>query len=77
MSMISTLVPYVQVALSVLLTILVLLQQSGGSSGGALGSGDNFSSVFHTRRGMEKALFIATIVVAILFVLSTFAALVL
>jgi protein translocase SecG subunit len=65
------------VTLAVLLIILVLLQQSGGSSGAALGSGDNFSSAFHTRRGIEKGIFIATIVVAVLFVLSAIAVLVL
>ena len=61
--------PYVQVALSVLLVGAVLLQRTGASLGGAFGA-DNFSSGFHTRRGLEKTLFRATIVLAILFALS-------
>lgn len=76
MSTISSVIPYVQVVLAVILIGLILLQQSGGSSGAGLG-GDNMSSAFHTRRGAEKVFFIATIVAGILFVLSTFVALVL
>ena len=61
--------PYVQIALSVLLMAAILLQRTGASLGGAFGA-DNFSSGFHTRRGFEKTLFRATIVLAILFALS-------
>ena len=65
----ATALPYVQVVLSVLLMVCVLLQRTGASLGGAFGA-DNFSSGFHTRRGLEKTLFRATIVIAILFALS-------
>ena len=61
--------PYVQIGLSALLIITVLLQQTGASLGGAFGA-DNFSSGFHTRRGFERTLFQATIVLGILFALS-------
>lgn len=61
--------PYVQIVLSVLLTLCILLQRTGASLGGAFGA-DNFSSGFHTRRGFEKTLFQSTIVLAILFALS-------
>ena len=61
--------PYIQIVLSVLLIGAVLLQQTGASLGGAFGA-DNFSSGFHTRRGFEKTLFYATIVIGILFALS-------
>ena len=54
--------PYIQVVLSVLVIVFVLLQQTGASMGGALG-GDNFSAAYHTRRGLEKNLFYATLVV--------------
>ena len=64
-----TVLPYVQIVLSVLLMVCVLLQRTGASLGGAFGA-DNFSSGFHTRRGLEKTLFRATIVIAILFALS-------
>lgn len=67
--------PYIQIVLSVLLIICVLLQQTGASMGGAFG-GDNFSAAYHTRRGSEKFLFQATIVIGILFALSAFIALV-
>jgi preprotein translocase subunit SecG len=61
--------PYVQIVLSVLLIASILLQRTGASLGGAFGA-DNFSSGFHTRRGLEKTLFYATIVFAVLFALS-------
>jgi len=67
--------PYIQVILSVLLIACVLLQQTGASMGGAFG-GDNFTAGFHTRRGLERTLFIATIVLGILFAASAFLALI-
>jgi protein translocase SecG subunit len=67
--------PYIQVLLSVVLIVCVLLQQTGASLGGALG-GDNFSAAYHTRRGTEKYLYYATVVVGVLFALSAFVALI-
>ena len=64
-----SILPYVQIALSVLLIIAILLQRTGASLGGAFGA-DNFGSGFHTRRGLEKTLFFATIIFGILFALS-------
>lgn len=66
---IATILPYVQVALSILLMLCIVLQRTGASLGGAFGA-DNFSTGFHTRRGFEKTLFRATIVLAALFALS-------
>ncbi|MEI6304776.1 MAG: preprotein translocase subunit SecG [Candidatus Taylorbacteria bacterium] len=65
-----SLLPYIQIILSVVLVAIILLQRTGAQVGGAFGGNDNFSSAFHTRRGMEKILFIITIVVAILFAVS-------
>ncbi len=65
-----SLLPYVQIILSVLLIAAVLLQRTGAQIGGAFGGGDNFSSAFHTRRGAEKGLFIGTIIIAVLFAAS-------
>lgn len=65
-----SLLPYIQLILSVLLVCSILLQQTGAQVGGAFGGSDNFSSAFHTRRGLEKGLFNATIVIAILFAVS-------
>lgn len=70
MKVISSLLPYIQIVLAIILVATVLLQQTGAAMGGAFGGQDNFSSAFHTRRGFEKTLFIVTIVVAILFALS-------
>ena len=67
--------PYIQIVLSIVLIICILLQQTGASLGGAFG-GDNFSAAYHTRRGMEKYLFWATIVTGVLFAASAFIALI-
>ena len=61
--------PYIQLGLSALLIGAILLQRTGASLGGAFGA-DNFSSGFHTRRGLEKTLFQATIALGILFAVS-------
>ena len=66
------LLPYAQIVLSLLLITGIVLQNRGASIGGAFG-GDNFASTFYKRRGAEKFLFQATIVVAILFVLAAIA----
>jgi len=62
--------PYIQIILSAIMVVLILLQQTGAQVGGAFGGSDNLSSAYHTRRGLEKVLFISTIIVAILFALS-------
>ena len=69
-SSMKSLLPYVQIILSVVLVTIILLQRTGAQVGGAFGGSDNFSSAFHTRRGMEKGLFTITIIVAILFAVS-------
>ena len=61
--------PYIQIVLGVLLIGAIIMQRTGASLGGAFGS-DNFSTGFHTRRGLEKTLFRATIALGILFALS-------
>lgn len=75
MDIIRTILPYVQIILSILLVAAILLQQRGSSLGGAFG-GDNFSATFHKRRGAELFLFRLSIVLAILFALSAFVTLV-
>ena len=69
MSFLQGMLPYIQIVLGALLIVAVILQRTGASLGGAFGS-DNFSSGFHTRRGLEKTLFRATIALGILFALS-------
>ncbi len=69
MAFLQQVLPYVQITLSALLIVAILLQQTGASLGGAFGA-DNFSSGFHARRGLEKTLFWATMILGILFALS-------
>ncbi|HUQ29999.1 MAG TPA: preprotein translocase subunit SecG [Candidatus Paceibacterota bacterium] len=64
--------PYAEIILSVLLIVGIVLQQRGATLGGAFG-GDNFASTFYKRRGAERFLFNATVLVAILLVLSAIA----
>lgn len=66
-------IPYIQLALSVLLIGGVLLQQTDAGLGSGFGGGDGFSSGHHTKRGAEKTIFIATIIIAILFAATSFA----
>ena len=61
--------PYVEIILSILLIVGIVLQQRGATLGGAFG-GDNFASTFYKRRGAEKFLFNATIVIAVLLIVS-------
>lgn len=68
------LLPYIEIVLSVLLVLFVVLQQTGATVGGAFG-GDNFSAAYHTRRGAEKWLFYASIVVGTLFAVVAFVSL--
>jgi protein translocase SecG subunit len=65
-----SLLPYIQIILSVLLVAAILLQRTGAQVGGAFGGSDNMSSAYHTRRGLEKGLFSATIIIGILFAIS-------
>jgi protein translocase SecG subunit len=61
--------PYAEVVLAILLIVGIVLQQRGATLGGAFG-GDNFASTFYKRRGAEKFMFQATIVIAVLLVLA-------
>jgi protein translocase SecG subunit len=75
MTTLATFLPYLQIALAVLLIIGVLLQQSDTSLGDAFGGGDS-GNAYRTRRGAEYFIFVGTIVVAVLFVASSLVALV-
>jgi protein translocase SecG subunit len=73
MTIIATMLPYIQIILSIILIVAILLQQSDAGVGGALGGGDG-GGLYHTRRGFEKFLFVTTIVTSILFAASAFIA---
>lgn len=75
MTLISIL-PTLQIILSVLLIISILLQRSEESLGGAFGGSDSVDTVKNSRRGSEKTLFQSAIVIAVLFVLVSIAVIV-
>ena len=54
-----------QIVISSILIVLILLQQRGQALGGAFGGSGEF---YLKRRGIEKKIFITTIVFAILFI---------
>ncbi len=60
-----------QIVVSVILILVVLLQVKGSGFGAALG-GMSGGSTFRTKRGLEKTLFQATIVLVVVFVAVSF-----
>ena len=63
-----------QILISVLLIALILIQARGAGLGEAWGGSSEF---FVSRRGMEKIIFLATVILAVLFLLSSFISLLL
>lgn len=59
-----------QIAVAVLLMVAVLLQNRGAGLGGAFGGS---GGVYLTKRGLEKKLYIATIALALIFILLSLA----
>ncbi len=57
-----------QIVVSVILIILVLLQDPS-DTGGVFGGGADLSGIYQTRRGLEKVFFGITVVFTVLFVL--------
>lgn len=64
----------VQIILGVLLILIIILQQKGSGLGSAFGGDLGF---YRTKRGAEKLLFYATIVLSSAFILSSLIGLVL
>jgi protein translocase SecG subunit len=58
------LLPFFQILVSLLLLFSILIQANGTSVGRAFGG----STGYHTKRGAEKALFIGTIVLSVIFI---------
>lgn len=61
-----SLIEWLQISTAVLLIIFILLQQQGTTLGGAFGGE---SVVYRSRRGIEKFLFVGTIVLSLGFVI--------
>ena len=54
----------IQIAAAIFLMVVILLQSRGASVGGVFGGE---GAVYQTKRGLEKKLFIATIILSIIF----------
>jgi len=54
-----------QLVLGLLLIISILMQQRGSGLSGTFGGGEG--NAYSTRRGVEKIIFAATIIIAVLF----------
>ena len=67
---ISTALNIAQILISITLVAVLLLQAKGSGFGSSLGG--NTSSVFRTRRGVERTLFQLTIILAVVFILISF-----
>lgn len=69
----NTIFQIITVVTAVLMVLFILLQARGASLGAGFGSS---GELFTTRRGTDKSLYEATIVVAVIFVLSLLAGLI-
>jgi len=69
---IDTILQITMLGSGILMVLSILLQQRGATLGAGFGSS---GELFTTRRGIDKNLFEATIVLAVIFVLSIFAGL--
>lgn len=76
MQTVTHILPWIQIAVSLVLILSILFQQTGAGLGGALGGGDSETN-YRTRRGFEKFLFGFTIIIAVAFALTALAAIVL
>lgn len=65
---------FITVASAILMILAILLQQRGASLGAGFGSS---GELYTTRRGLDKNLFEATVVLTVIFVLSILAGLLL
>lgn len=66
--------PYITLGSAFLMIVAVLLQQRGASLGAGFGAS---GELFTTRRGFDKNLFDATIVFAVIFIVSILASMLL
>ncbi|MGC8959914.1 MAG: preprotein translocase subunit SecG [Chloroflexia bacterium] len=62
----------VEILISVTVITLIILQSKGSGFGGIFGGRDMLNPL-HTRRGLEKTLFQATIVLVVIFLLISLA----
>jgi protein translocase SecG subunit len=73
MQSIVNVLPIIQIVTAILLVAGILLQRSEESLGGAFGGSDSVDTTQNTRRGADKFVFKATIVMAVIFVIASIA----
>ena len=61
-----SLITFLQIVVSIVLITVILLQERSSGAGGAFGGGGG-GGLYQSRRGLEKVIFISTIVLVILF----------
>jgi len=54
-----------QIIISLILIVLIILQERSGGASGIFGAGEG--GFYQTRRGLEKVMFIATIILVVAF----------
>ncbi len=59
----------IQIIISIILITVILLQNRGTGLGAAFGGEGN---IYRTKRGLEKALHIATIILSVIFFITAF-----
>lgn len=69
---INEILQFVMIGSAVLLVVAIILQQRGATLGAGFGAS---GELYTTRRGVDKSLFEATIVLAVIFVVSILAGL--
>lgn len=70
MNAIGNALPYIQIAISILLSVSILIQQRGTGLSTTFGGDGN---VYRTKRGFEKGIFYATIVLIVVLLASAIA----
>jgi len=61
-----SLITFLQIVVSIVLITVILIQERSSGAGGAFGGGGG-GGLYQSRRGLEKVVFISTIVLVILF----------
>lgn len=61
------LITIAQIAVSIVIIILILIQERSSAGGIGIFGGGGDGSFYQTRRGLEKTLFVATIILVIIF----------
>ena len=69
-----TILPYITLGSAILMILTILLQQRGASLGAGFGAS---GELYTTRRGFDKNLFDVTVILAVIFVLSILASMIL